>query len=105
MTILMQTKFEIDLQRRQQLKRMKQMAESLPSSTIRDETIRRIEIELLFLSFNSTPITDAVVMKREELELLLKKKDIATLNWKWRSTNLMAIHEFDGDTLIAKHTI
>lgn len=34
----MNKQFEIDLQRRQQLKRMKQMAESLPPSTIRNKT-------------------------------------------------------------------
>lgn len=45
MNTLMQTIFE----ERNRLKRMKKMAESLPESKVRDETILRIEVELLYM--------------------------------------------------------
>lgn len=45
----MNTSFELIMERRLNLKKMRKMAMSLPQSSVRDDTIQRIDVELLYL--------------------------------------------------------
>jgi len=45
----MNTQLQTIAEHRLRLKRMKEMAESLPPSDVRDNTLLRIDVELMFL--------------------------------------------------------